>query len=179
MITIPVLILWRVHISLKRKLALGGILTLGIFMIICSIVRISAANIKNGQVDTTWVLLWLEIEGCVAVIVVSISAFRTLFTSHRSSTDQMERRHLNEKPTRRMQYEDTRTMPSYPPRTLQYSTMPSRYITTQTVSNQNHPRGEGAESDSSVNETLPIEGPGIVIRHDIHQESVRTSEVLD
>ena len=83
-------------------------------MIICSIVRISAADIVDDQVDTTWVLLWLEIEACVAVIAVSVTAFRTLFTSSKSSKGPAENRHLTEKPTRRLEYDSIESVFSYP-----------------------------------------------------------------
>ena len=170
-ISIPVILLWNVHISLRKKFALGAIMCLSVFMIVCAIVRVSAANIVGGQVDVIWVLLWLEIEACVAVVVVSVSAFRTLFASRRTHDDSFEEQRLNEKPTRRMHYENIGSIPSYPGRTLQSSTTGGeRTRALMSVSASETPRiasdvldvgrpfGRRFESDSSGNIGLPIEG---------------------
>ena len=46
-------------------------------MIIIAIVRISGMVFKN-TFDMVWVLFWLQVEGAVAIIMVSITAFRSL-----------------------------------------------------------------------------------------------------
>lgn len=46
-------------------------------MILIAIVRISGF-LKNGQIDPVWVLFWHQIEGAVAIIMVSMTAFRAL-----------------------------------------------------------------------------------------------------
>ena len=84
-ISIPILLLWKVQISLRRKLALGGILCLSIFMIVIAIIRISLGNLAGGQVDAAWVIFWLHMEASVAVLVNSVSAFRALFVAAKSS----------------------------------------------------------------------------------------------
>jgi hypothetical protein len=78
-ISLPVLLLWRVQIRLLRKFALAAILCLGIFMIIIAIIKVSTGTLADGQVDSPWVLFWFHVEASVAVIVVSISAFRAIF----------------------------------------------------------------------------------------------------
>lgn len=84
-ITIPLALLWRVRIPLQRKLMLGGILSLSVFTMIVSIVRIAGADLPNGLVDSAWVNFWLQIEAAVAVSIVSISAYRSLFVMAKSS----------------------------------------------------------------------------------------------
>ncbi|CAF9917339.1 MAG: hypothetical protein HETSPECPRED_003214 [Heterodermia speciosa] len=79
LLTIPILLLWGVKISLQRKLALGTILCLSVFTMIICIVRISGGNTTNGQVDSAWVIFWLQVEAAVAVIIVSVTAYRMLF----------------------------------------------------------------------------------------------------
>ena len=76
-------ILWRVCISLRKKLVLGSILCLSVVLIIISIIRSVAAHVVQGRVDTLASTFWLLIEACVAVIIVSLSTFRTLFTGNR------------------------------------------------------------------------------------------------
>ncbi|CAO1596352.1 hypothetical protein XANCAGTX0491_000203 [Xanthoria calcicola] len=84
-IIIPVALLWRVRISLRRKILLMFILGLSIFTIIVSIVRIAGARFPNGSVDSAWVVFWLQLEAAVAVIIVSITSYRSLFVKDKST----------------------------------------------------------------------------------------------
>ncbi|KAL8741946.1 MAG: hypothetical protein Q9184_008324, partial [Pyrenodesmia sp. 2 TL-2023] len=82
-ITIPVALLWRVRLDLRRKVALGTTLCLSIFTIVTAIVRLSGGNTLGGQIDSSWVIFWLQVEAAVAVMVVSITTFRALFVAER------------------------------------------------------------------------------------------------
>ena len=46
-------------------------------MIVIAIVRISSLVTKN-TLDVVWVLFWHQVEGAVAIIMVSITGFRSL-----------------------------------------------------------------------------------------------------
>lgn len=61
------------------------ILGLSIFTIIVSIVRIAGARFPNGSVDSAWVVFWLQLEAAVAVIIVSITSYRSLFVKDKST----------------------------------------------------------------------------------------------
>ena len=50
-------------------------------MIIVCIIKVSAGDTINGQVDTTWVVFWYVVEAAGAVVMVSVTAFRSLFTA--------------------------------------------------------------------------------------------------
>lgn len=100
-ISVPVILLWRVRISLRRKLALGGVLSLSIFTIIVSIVRIAGADLPNGLVDSIWVNFWLQVEAAVAVVIVSITAYRSLFVSDKSSNGISPRQYTSNSTLRR------------------------------------------------------------------------------
>ncbi|KAL8714553.1 MAG: hypothetical protein Q9220_001501 [cf. Caloplaca sp. 1 TL-2023] len=80
LITIPTALLHNVRIPPLRKLLLTAILSLSIFTMIVSIVRIAGADLPNGSVDSAWVNFWLQVEAAVAVMVVSVTSFRALFT---------------------------------------------------------------------------------------------------
>ena len=86
-ISIPIMLLWNVRISLRRKLALGAVLSLSAVMIVVAIIRLAFAHNAPGQIDAPWVFFWIQVEACVAVIVVSGSSFRTLFVSHKAEMD--------------------------------------------------------------------------------------------
>lgn len=55
-ILVPLNMLWRVQISLRRKLGLAGIFSLTVFIMIVAIVRVEVIKDKQAQADTT--LLW-------------------------------------------------------------------------------------------------------------------------
>ena len=72
------------QIDIRRKLALGGILCLSICTIIISIIRLAGGGSGNGGIDTAWVLFWYDIEAAIAIIIVSVTAFRALFVAHKA-----------------------------------------------------------------------------------------------
>lgn len=80
-ISIPTVLLWRVKIALRKKLAIGSVLCLSIFLIIISIIKVAAVHTIGTQVDTTWGIFWVQAEAAVAVIAVSITVFRSFFVA--------------------------------------------------------------------------------------------------
>ncbi|KAI4114115.1 MAG: hypothetical protein LQ345_005051 [Seirophora villosa] len=80
-LSFPVVLLWEVRVDLRQKFALGISLCLSIVMIAVAIVRISTFRLTNGEVDIVWLAFWQQQESSIAVIVVSVSAFRSLFVS--------------------------------------------------------------------------------------------------
>ena len=83
-ISVPIILLWNVQIGIRRKLALGGILSLSICTIIISIIRLAGGDANNGELDQSWVIFWYDIEAAIAIIIVSVSAFRALFVAHQA-----------------------------------------------------------------------------------------------
>ncbi|KAL9110825.1 MAG: hypothetical protein Q9227_004625 [Pyrenula ochraceoflavens] len=81
LISIPVLLLWGVQMNVRRKLGFGWLLCLSVFCIICVIIRAVGHKLVNGQNDVVWILFWTHMEGCVALIACSMTAFRALFQS--------------------------------------------------------------------------------------------------
>ena len=82
--TIPIALLWRVRIDIRRKFALGTTLCLSVFTIVASIIKVSGGKTVNNQIDSSWVVFWLQMEAAVAVMVVSVTTFRALFVAERS-----------------------------------------------------------------------------------------------
>lgn len=77
-IMIPILLLWNVKIKRSQKILLGIFLCLSTTMIVIAIVRISGLRIRPRNIDVHWALFWQEIEANIAVIMVSITAVRSL-----------------------------------------------------------------------------------------------------
>lgn len=81
-VSFPVALLWRVRVNVRQKIGLGVSLCLSLVMAIVSIVRISCIKFNGGAVDIVWLVFWQQQECSIAVIMVSVSAFRSLFVAN-------------------------------------------------------------------------------------------------
>ena len=161
-ISIPVVLLWKVKITLRRKLALWGILCLSIFTAITAIIRVAGGNIGHGQVDSAWAIFWEQAEAAVAIMVVSVSAFRALFVTHRASKQQSPAYHgstLESIWSKIMRRRDN--LPAAPAPTFSGA---RTYI-------RHSPYGSGSFEDSRDME-LPLHGQGIRVTHDISSDKI-------
>lgn len=64
---IPVQILYTLRISIAQKFSVGDVFTVGIIAIIVAIIRVVSqdSSKKNGDVSTTWLILFNIIEGTI------------------------------------------------------------------------------------------------------------------
>ncbi|CAG8954818.1 hypothetical protein HYFRA_00004744, partial [Hymenoscyphus fraxineus] len=95
-LSMPISMLWRVHMSLKRKLQLGGLFSLVIITMVIAIVRVTvisnqAASSGRNQVEITWLYMWHFIENSVALLVACLASFRTLFAAKERQATEEER----------------------------------------------------------------------------------------
>lgn len=79
-LAIPICLLWRVRIKTSQKLGLALFLCLSVCMILMAITRVSGIHYR-GKFDNTWIFLWLQVEACIAVTMLSLTAFRSLFVA--------------------------------------------------------------------------------------------------
>ena len=63
--------LWNVHVSWGKKLALIGIFSLTIIVIVVSIIRVTVVTSKTAQADVTWLFVWGSIEMAVGMLFLS------------------------------------------------------------------------------------------------------------
>lgn len=54
-------VLWRIRLNIWTKLALCGIFSLTVFVIIIAIIRVVVAPL-NGKLDLSWLVCWQGIE---------------------------------------------------------------------------------------------------------------------
>ncbi len=73
-VSIAARILLQVKIKSRQKLGIGVFLSLSILMTIIAFVRISGYR-AHGSYGYTWQAFRMEFEACVAVIMVSLTAF--------------------------------------------------------------------------------------------------------
>ena len=81
---IPIRILWQVRIKIGQKLVLGFFFCLSTMMIAVALIGISRIRTSTDAVDVTWENFWQMVEACIAVTMVCLNAFRTIFMAHRS-----------------------------------------------------------------------------------------------
>ena len=95
-VIIPVWVLWSVRINLHQKFIIGIFLSLNLFMTLVAIVRRTGLE-YHGTFDTVWLFTWHHIEACVAVIMISITAFRSIYVSS-LQTSRARKQQANNKP---------------------------------------------------------------------------------
>ena len=161
-ISIPMILLWNVKINIRRKLVLWGILCLSIFTAITAIIRIAGGNISHGQVDSAWAIFWLQAEAAVAIIVVSITAFRALFVAHRASKEQSPNYHASA--SRSVWSRITRHHENPPAARPRQSNGARTYI-------RHSPYGAGS-FEASRDLEIPLQTPGILVTHEISSDKV-------
>ncbi|PWI69168.1 hypothetical protein PCL_01553 [Purpureocillium lilacinum] len=78
---IPIPLLWKVKLTLRRKMAIGMLLCSGIFIIVATILRcvLSLRDIKGINVGTIWAIR----ETFVGIIAVNAAAIKPLFSKSR------------------------------------------------------------------------------------------------
>ena len=160
-ISIPVILLWNVKITLRRKLALWGILCLSIFTAITAIIKIAGGNISHGQVDSAWAIFWFQAEAAIAVVVVSITAFRALFIAHRASKRQSPAQHASS--SRSVWSKTMRRHKEWPG-------APASSFPGVTTDIQSPYRANSFEASQDME--LPLRGPGIFVTQEISSNQV-------
>ena len=79
-VSLPVALLWDLRINRWQKVGLSLTLCLSLVMVLVAIIR--TAGIKfAGTVDIIWVQFWAQQECSIAVIMVSVVAFRSFFVA--------------------------------------------------------------------------------------------------
>lgn len=78
MISIPIIILRKSSFNLRRKVSIGIVLCLSLFMIAIGLIRGISAGVM-GSDDQVWTVFWVHVEASVSVIAVCPTAFRSLF----------------------------------------------------------------------------------------------------
>lgn len=64
--------------KLKQKLAVAVFLSLSVVMVMASITRYAGYKLRVDSIDATWLICWVYLEACIAIIMASTAAFRTL-----------------------------------------------------------------------------------------------------
>lgn len=79
-VSFPAVILYRAKMTRAHKWSMGSFLSLSLVMVGVTLVRV-VGSIRPGRawLDLSWELFWQQMEGCTAVLMGSITAFRSAF----------------------------------------------------------------------------------------------------
>lgn len=91
-ITIPILVLRKSQMELKQKLGIGVFLTLSVVMVLASTTRYAGYHLRAHSIDAIWLIFWIFLEASIAIIVASITAFRTFFARRGSDPRGIKKR---------------------------------------------------------------------------------------
>lgn len=83
-ISIPIVLLWNARIKTGQKIGLLLSLCLSLAMIVVGLVRSSTLPRINTVQDVPYEIFLLQLEGSIAVLMASVSVFRSLFASESS-----------------------------------------------------------------------------------------------
>ena len=82
-------------------------------MIIIQTIRLTASNLQGDVTDSVWVFFWCSIEASVAIIMVSLTAFRSLYglnAASRQNTSHTTQRRGQDTLSRRFSFSES-TLP--------------------------------------------------------------------
>ena len=131
---------------------------------IISIIKVAGGNTTDGGVDTSWVLFWYEIEAAVAIIVVSVSAFRALFIAHQA----MKYR----SPAENGSSWNIWNRKSKGSRPEELPVPPAPVLSGVSTHIRGSQYGAGDYDRGDYDMELPLHGPGIIVTQDIRSEKV-------
>ncbi|KAI1855548.1 hypothetical protein JX266_000413 [Neoarthrinium moseri] len=89
-VSIPILVLRKSQMALLNKIGLGVFLCLSLFMLACSITR-AAGTYYNNTLDTPWQVFWLHAEACVAVLMASVTVYRSVLVNSSKMSSSLQR----------------------------------------------------------------------------------------
>lgn len=68
---VPVNLLWKVRLSIRKKLALGGIFSVTVIIMVFAIVRVIVISSYSPQPDQSWLYMWSSVEQAVCKSILS------------------------------------------------------------------------------------------------------------
>jgi hypothetical protein len=77
-VSIPILVLRQSKMKLRQKATIGSFLCLSLVMISTAIVRVSKMPGPNA-IDTPYEIFWQYMEASIAILMASLTAYRTMF----------------------------------------------------------------------------------------------------
>lgn len=90
-VSIPILVLRQSHLRLGQKLAMSSFLSLSLAMVVMAIMRVS--NLP-GVASINSHVFWGHMEACVAILMASLTSYRSIFVLRQERKRQEKRMKL-------------------------------------------------------------------------------------
>ena len=136
--------------KMRQKLGLAAFLCLSVFIIVVALIRVTGFYYHHVY-DDTWLILWSQLEACVAVTMISLTAFRSLYVANVSKL-RKKRTNLRQATVGRAFRRQAKTPPD--DKVLAGLTIPSATLV-----------GSGMAKHGSVPESIELEEETIVPDH--------------
>ena len=78
--SLPIALLHKSRIDVRRKIAIGGLFSLTFFTMAVSIARAAVVIKSSGKPDDSLLTLWSKMELTVAIIIACLVSYRAWFT---------------------------------------------------------------------------------------------------
>lgn len=83
----PLRLIYNVKVTLKQKIGLVCVFSLGFVMIVFSIIRANQTLVQQGFVNLTLLMIWSSLAASISVLVGSLPALKVLITTRARATD--------------------------------------------------------------------------------------------
>lgn len=90
-ISIPIILISRVQIDFKRKIVIGTILSLSAAMIATALIRLFPPTMHILSIDGPWYFFWEAVESSLAVLMVSITSFKSIYGASNNQSSNSSR----------------------------------------------------------------------------------------
>ena len=64
-ILVPVNLLWKVRLSLRKKLTLGSIFSITVVIMVIAVIRVVVVSNYSSEPDMSWLYMWSSVEQAV------------------------------------------------------------------------------------------------------------------
>ncbi|KAG7283944.1 hypothetical protein NEMBOFW57_010302 [Staphylotrichum longicolle] len=83
----PLRLIYNVKVSLKQKIGLVGIFSLGFVMIVFAIIRANQTLVQQGFVNLTLLMIWSTLAASISVLVGTLPALKVLITTRARASE--------------------------------------------------------------------------------------------
>ncbi|KAH6615538.1 hypothetical protein B0J18DRAFT_373132 [Chaetomium sp. MPI-SDFR-AT-0129] len=83
----PLRLIYNINVSMKQKIGLVGVFSLGFVMIVFAVIRANQSLAKEGFVNLTLLLVWSTLAASISVIVGTLPALKVLITARARASE--------------------------------------------------------------------------------------------
>ncbi|MCJ1307352.1 hypothetical protein MMC25_000998 [Agyrium rufum] len=150
-VMVPIWILWKVQMRMQQKLGLAIFLCLNLAQAFVGLIRVATIH-YYGTIDQTWNYFWFHMEVVIAVMMISLTAFRSVFAANasRASREKNQSPGYKSSPWRKLRSSTKASKESDQPQNL--PTIPSATMTGMRTFIRGGKRASTMDTEAGFNE---------------------------